>query len=758
MITASNLWLQGDWHEELKSGYGLSLTRTHSQEWGWDQWRRRATVNTNSSASEIKQLLHQMDPKPIDASSIPLTEPVQTFTEGYFQNGFLDHNADARSRVLDAIQSAISAINASQKALLVGSQLCREDFYDWHDTSVVPVEGPVLEEDQLMSAHQPCSAHQLTLSMEMRAFIEDRLSPTIQLIMEWTQDAPNQDHYFWLLGYVSELRIARLEFVIRLLGDYVIPVGDMLGLYYAIEFVRKQVFNDKSKSLSGFNIAVTLVMVVIYMSFTSSVTAEEPGLVLRSTGLHSLGSSFQQWLLRGYNFDDNCSTHVLVLNQVASWVLFVIPILYLPSFRTQSWVRGMINKDFIEWVGHCFLYADWSLSWVGWCLLCCTVPVPKGSPLSTSLLQSEEASQAEQVPEQPPGTKTVNRRAHKGSAAERHGKKKKKPTEDAEERTDSLVDWSWLAVCLAGSSCAGCLAAYLVVWLSESWAVPVAVGSLACGCAIWLAVDLVWSDDPEPVSLISWKSDDPSETPANENIPIKVRNVKKPKKKRKTVPVVQDAHDDDQTFSETSSMNTTANQQQQMPQFTTGLVAAEATVSDSVFTSSHAADVGSGSSADELKVDVAQTASKASTKSSTTKFKSTNKLDSGGIQMTDVQNDHDVTKDVSMEFVNRESKVDPNTDIDSRAKTALGQRMSSEQIFARVVSAVEHPAAHPDGDLLVPDVDEGKCVICIDQDSTHVLVECGHWCVCEMCVQEIVPGVCPICRVGVTKSIRVFKS
>ena len=83
--------------------------------------------------------------------------------------------------------------------------------------------------------------------------------------------------------------------------------------------------------------------------------------------------------------------------------------------------------------------------------------------------------------------------------------------------------------------------------------------------------------------------------------------------------------------------------------------------------------------------------------------------------------------------------------------------MSSEQIFARVVSAVEHPAAHPDGDV-VPDVDEGKCVICIDQDSTHVLVECGHWCVCEMCVQEIVPGVCPICRVGVTKSIRVFKS
>lgn len=717
-----------------------------------------------------------MDPKPIDVSSIPLTEPIQTFTEGYFKNGFLDHNADARSRVLDAIQSAISAINASQKALLVGSQLCREVFYDWHDyklqsknsvISVVPVEGPALEEDQPSSAYQPCSGHQLTVSMEMQAFIEDRLTPTIQLIMEWVQDAPNQDHYFWLLGYVSELRIARLEFVIRVLGDYLIPVGDMLGLYYAIEFVRKQVFNDNSESLSGFNIAVILVMVVIYMSFTSSdnkvvhlVIAEEPGLVLRSTGLHALGSSLQQWLLRGYNLDDNCSTHVLVLNQIASWVLFVIPILYLPSFRTQRWVRGMINKDFIEWLGHSFLYADWSLSWVGWCLLCSTADtVPKGSPstgeigLLTRLCQRLEASQAKQVPEQPPGTKTVNKRAHTGSAAKRHGKKKKKPTEEVEQKTDYLVDWSWLAVCLSGGL-AGCVP----VW--PSGLLPL---SGLCACvAIWLvATDLFSSADPEPVSLISWESHDPCETTANENISIKVRNVKEPikkpkKKKKKKVPVVQDAHDYDQTFSETSSMNTTANQQQEMPQFTTGLDAAEATVPDtssqnSVFTSSHAAEVGSGSSADEPKVDVARA------KSSTTKFKSTNKLDCGVTQMTDVQNDHDVTNDVSMEFVNRESNPDANTDIDSRAKTALSQRMNSEQIFARVVSAVENPTADPDGGV-VPDVDEGKCVICIDQDSTHVLVECGHWCVCEMCVQEIVPGVCPICRVEVTNSIRVFKS
>ena len=321
--------------------------------------------------------------------------------------------------------------------------------------------------------------------------------------------------------------------------------------------------------------------------------------------------------------------------------------------------------------------------------------------------------------------------------------------------SSSWAEWSLLCCTVTA------YVAWWAGWLSDCliWA----VGGLCACMAVWLALDLAWADD-ESDRPISWDPDDhPPETPANENVLITVRSIKKPKKKKKAS-AVQDAHN------KTSSLNTTvANQQQEMPQFTAGLDAAEANVpiyyQNSVFTSPHAADVGSGPSADELKVFAARAASKAVTESSTIKVKSTNELDSGVTQMSDVQNDHDVRKDVSRTSVNRGSNADPNTDTDSRGHTALSQRMSSEQMFARVVSAVKNPAgtddvgqaAQPDG-IVVPDVDEGKCVICIDQDSTHVLVECGHWCVCEKCIQEIVPGVCPICRVEVTKSIRVFKS
>jgi hypothetical protein len=46
------------------------------------------------------------------------------------------------------------------------------------------------------------------------------------------------------------------------------------------------------------------------------------------------------------------------------------------------------------------------------------------------------------------------------------------------------------------------------------------------------------------------------------------------------------------------------------------------------------------------------------------------------------------------------------------------------------------------------------CVVCWNEPKTHVLVPCGHQCVCERC--STITGVCPICRGRVNLAVRVL--
>ncbi|CAE8642471.1 unnamed protein product [Polarella glacialis] len=53
------------------------------------------------------------------------------------------------------------------------------------------------------------------------------------------------------------------------------------------------------------------------------------------------------------------------------------------------------------------------------------------------------------------------------------------------------------------------------------------------------------------------------------------------------------------------------------------------------------------------------------------------------------------------------------------------------------------------------------CVICQDLPKTHAFIPCGHRCVCEACSKRIRGGVrsgkvCPLCRIPVTSSIRIW--
>jgi len=60
----------------------------------------------------------------------------------------------------------------------------------------------------------------------------------------------------------------------------------------------------------------------------------------------------------------------------------------------------------------------------------------------------------------------------------------------------------------------------------------------------------------------------------------------------------------------------------------------------------------------------------------------------------------------------------------------------------------------------VVDDDGDQCVICQDSVKTHAFVPCGHRCVCESCGQRIIGArsmrVCPLCRQGVTCTMRIF--
>eukprot|EP00966_Prymnesium_polylepis_P151901 3509061-Prymnesium_polylepis.1 len=38
------------------------------------------------------------------------------------------------------------------------------------------------------------------------------------------------------------------------------------------------------------------------------------------------------------------------------------------------------------------------------------------------------------------------------------------------------------------------------------------------------------------------------------------------------------------------------------------------------------------------------------------------------------------------------------------------------------------------------------CVVCLDEDASHILAPCGHRCVCATCSFLVLHGECPLCR------------
>jgi len=55
-----------------------------------------------------------------------------------------------------------------------------------------------------------------------------------------------------------------------------------------------------------------------------------------------------------------------------------------------------------------------------------------------------------------------------------------------------------------------------------------------------------------------------------------------------------------------------------------------------------------------------------------------------------------------------------------------------------------------------PAPSRSECTVCMDALASHILVPCGHQCVCEACIN--VGEECPVCREKVTFKTKVFRT
>jgi hypothetical protein len=59
------------------------------------------------------------------------------------------------------------------------------------------------------------------------------------------------------------------------------------------------------------------------------------------------------------------------------------------------------------------------------------------------------------------------------------------------------------------------------------------------------------------------------------------------------------------------------------------------------------------------------------------------------------------------------------------------------------------------------DAEETMCVVCFDAPKDHLIVPCGHQCVCAGCAEQLTntrTPTCPVCREPIQQTVKVFCS
>jgi hypothetical protein len=79
-----------------------------------------------------------------------------------------------------------------------------------------------------------------------------------------------------------------------------------------------------------------------------------------------------------------------------------------------------------------------------------------------------------------------------------------------------------------------------------------------------------------------------------------------------------------------------------------------------------------------------------------------------------------------------------------------------QQMQARLGRSVVAPPATPN-----PGTEETQCVVCMDAPKDHLIVPCGHMCVCAGCAEQLTKTrtpTCPVCREPIQQTVKVFCS
>ena len=108
-----------------------------------------------------------------------------------------------------------------------------------------------------------------------------------------------------------------------------------------------------------------------------------------------------------------------------------------------------------------------------------------------------------------------------------------------------------------------------------------------------------------------------------------------------------------------------------------------------------------------------------------------------------------------------EDEIKPSAEAEARrgiaevqARTMARKRLQAQQMAREREKAVE---------ATLKRLDEGegnRCVICLEAEASHLVVPCGHQCLCGPCSEHYngFGEPCPLCRVPVQMTLKVFRA
>ena len=92
---------------------------------------------------------------------------------------------------------------------------------------------------------------------------------------------------------------------------------------------------------------------------------------------------------------------------------------------------------------------------------------------------------------------------------------------------------------------------------------------------------------------------------------------------------------------------------------------------------------------------------------------------------------------------------------------AAVERLRLEEQAAALTLQLQQVQAQLGSSVVPPTVEETMCVVCFDAPKDHIIVPCGHQCVCARCAEQLTntrTPMCPVCRGPIRETMKVFCS